>query len=305
MSTSVDRPVAAPAASTARGLGFLLFAAGTWGLNWPVLKYLLGVLPPFSVRTSMALFGMGLGVVVALLRGERLRLPVDQIGRTVVYAMLNFGLFSVLTMLTLLWLSASEGVIFVYSMPIWATFISWGVYGERLTSWRLLALALGFAGVLVLVGPGLLLGTAGGLGWSKLPGVGFALAAAVMFAVGTVLAKHRPLQLPPVAGVTWQAAIGAVPPGVLALFEHPDWSRVPLLGWLALLYCGTTPMILAYLAWFRALRLLPSSTAAIGTLIAPVIGVGGSALLLGEPLGFTQLAALGLTLTGVALAVRG
>ena len=78
-----------------------------------------------------------------------------------------------------------------------------------------------------------------------------------------------------------------------------------VLGWLALLYCATVPMIVAYLAWFRALQLLPAATASIGTLLAPVIGVSGSAVLLGEPIGARQAAALGLTLAGVALAARG
>jgi drug/metabolite transporter (DMT)-like permease len=61
-------------------------------------------------------------------------------------------------------------------------------------------------------------------------------------------------------------------------------------------------MTLAYLAWFRALRLLPAGTAATGVLISPVIGVIGSALLLGDPLGPRQVAALGITLAGVGLA---
>jgi probable blue pigment (indigoidine) exporter len=59
---------------------------------------------------------------------------------------------------------------------------------------------------------------------------------------------------------------------------------------------------LAYVTWFRALRLLPAATAATGVLISPVVGVIASALLLGDPLGPRQVAALGLTLTGVGLA---
>ncbi|MBX6742016.1 MAG: EamA family transporter, partial [Acetobacteraceae bacterium] len=60
-----------------------------------------------------------------------------------------------------------------------------------------------------------------------------------------------------------------------------------------------------YLAWFAALRRLPASTATMGTLLGPVVGVLGSALLVGEPLGLREIAALTLTLGGVVLAVRG
>jgi drug/metabolite transporter (DMT)-like permease len=49
---------------------------------------------------------------------------------------------------------------------------------------------------------------------------------------------------------------------------------------------------------------LPASVAAIGTTAVPVIGVIVSALTLHEPFGVSQIAALALTLGGVALAAR-
>ena len=61
---------------------------------------------------------------------------------------------------------------------------------------------------------------------------------------------------------------------------------------------------MGYLTWFAALRLLPASTTATGSLMVPVVGVLGSGLMLGEPLGLRQFVALGLTLGGVALAAR-
>jgi drug/metabolite transporter (DMT)-like permease len=65
------------------------------------------------------------------------------------------------------------------------------------------------------------------------------------------------------------------------------------------------PNAVAYVTWFAALRVLPASTASIGVLLAPVVGVFSSALLLGDPLGLRQLLALVLTLGGIALAALG
>ena len=62
---------------------------------------------------------------------------------------------------------------------------------------------------------------------------------------------------------------------------------------------------IAYLAWFGALRRLPASTATIGVLLAPVLGVFASAVLLGDPLGARQVVALAMTVGGIALAARG
>ena len=71
-----------------------------------------------------------------------------------------------------------------------------------------------------------------------------------------------------------------------------------------LLYMTLGPMGLCYLTWFAALQRLPASTAALGTLTVPVMGVIAAALVLGEPLGAREVVAAALTLGGVALAIK-
>lgn len=298
MSTFVDAP-AGRRSDTARGLGFLFITAFGWGFSWPVQKFLLSELPPFSMRAAAGAVALALGFAFAANQGERLRVPQGQWRILVIAAMLNYGLFSILTIISLLWLHASEAVIFTYTMPIWTILLARIFYGERVTLHRCLALVLGLLGIGVLVGA-----QPPAASLAKLPGIVCGLVAAWVFAIGTVISKNRPPRLPPVAGVAWQAALGSLPALVLSIGETRDWSAVTPLGWLALLYCGAIPMVVCYLTWFRALHFLPAGTASVGTLIAPVVGVTGSALLLGDPVGYRQLAALGLTLTGVALAAR-
>jgi probable blue pigment (indigoidine) exporter len=131
------------------------------------------------------------------------------------------------------------------------------------------------------------------------------LAAAILFGLGTVLAKKKPLRLPPTTSVAWQALLGMVLIVSLASFEHPDWDNVTVGGWIAIGYISTVPLTVAYLAWFRALRMVPASTAATTVLVSPLVGVIGSGLLLGETFGPRQVIALVMTLAGVALAARG
>jgi drug/metabolite transporter (DMT)-like permease len=61
------------------------------------------------------------------------------------------------------------------------------------------------------------------------------------------------------------------------------------------------PMGVCYLT---TLRRLPATTAAIGALAVPIIGVTTAAILLGEPLGIREVLAMVLTLAGVALALQ-
>jgi probable blue pigment (indigoidine) exporter len=283
----------------AEGIALVLFTACSWGLTWPQSKYLLSLLPPFTMRAVPGLVGCLFAFAVAMARGERLRPPRDQWAWLVVFAMLNYGLFIVLTTLTLVWLSASEAVVITYTLPIWAAVLAWPMLGERPNARRIVAILLGLAGVGLMVD----IGTAEAR-WEKLPGAATGFVAAWLFGLGTVVAKKHPLRLPPATSVAWQAALGTVPVALLALREHPVWSGVTPIGWGAVAYMSTIPLTVAYLAWFRALRLVPASTAATTVLVSPMVGVIGSTLLLGEALGPRQVVALAMTLVGVALAAR-
>jgi drug/metabolite transporter (DMT)-like permease len=250
------------------GVLLVLFTACSWGLTWPQTKYLFGLLPPFSARAVCGILGCLVAFAVALVRRERVAPPADQWVRLLVYAMLNYGLFIVLTTGSLVWLKASEAVTITYTLPVWASLLAWPMLGERPTPAKLVALVLALAGVALLVGADNAEAT-----WEKLPAALMALAAAVLFGLATVLAKKHPLRLPPATAVAWQAAFGMIPLLALAATETRDWGRMTLPGWGAVAYISTLPMTVAYLAWFRALRLVPASMAATTVLVSPVVGV--------------------------------
>jgi drug/metabolite transporter (DMT)-like permease len=294
-----------PASPVARpdpvGLLLLLATVTGWGFNWPAMKLLLVEVPPFSMRVVCAVVGIALLAAIAKAWGESLAVPRALWPRLVVASLLNVTAWMGLASFSLVWLAAGEATIVCYTMPVWASIFAWLVLGERLTARRLLALGVGLTGLAVLV---LAQGVEAGIG--KLPGVGFALAGAILFSLGTVVTKRWPLGLPPASSVIWQMGVGTLPllAGAL-LMEHPDFPAVTTQGWLLILYGGVGPLGLCYLAWFGALRRLPASAAAAGTLLTPVVGVVSAALILGEPLGLREVLALSLTVSGVVLAVRG
>jgi drug/metabolite transporter (DMT)-like permease len=286
------------------GLLLLLVTAFSWGLNWPVLKYVVGEWPPFTFRFLSGLGGATLMFAVALIRHEKLAPPRAQWGRLILASILNITSWMGLATLALLWLSATEAAIIAYTMPIWAALLAWPVLGERPTANKITGLAIGLGGVATLMAGQLLSAPAADL-TAKLPGVAFIMGTALMFASGAIYTKRYPINLPPNANLAWQILIGSTPLIIVAvLFDRWDLSHISPAGWAALAYVVVIALCLSYVTWFRALKLLPASTAAIGTLLVPVIGVLSSALLLGEPLGPRQLIALAMTVTGVALASR-
>lgn len=293
----------ATARPDAVGLLLLLTTVVGWGMNWPAMKLLLEEVPPFSTRVLSAAVGVSLLAFIAARRGESLAVPRGVWPRLVLASLLNVTAWMGLASFSLLWLSAGEATIVCYTMPVWASIFAWIVLGERLTLLRLLALVLGITGLGVL-----LLGEGVELGLVKLGGASFALAAAILFSCGTVVTKRWPVPLPPAALVAWQTGIGCLPLLVGMIIMDLDrvvWSEVSTRSWLLLLYGGIGPLGLCYFAWFAALKRLPASAAAAGTLLTPVVAVIASAFFLGEPLGPRELLALGLTITGVVLAIRG
>ena len=282
------------------GLMFLAITSVGWGFNWPVTKFLIGELPPLTLRGLSGVVGALLLAVLAVTRGQSLYVPRKMWGRLVLAAVLNVTGWMVLMGLALLWLPASEAALIAYTMPVWASLIAWPVLGERPTPLRTLALVMAFAGLASIMG-----GNGIAASEAKLPGIIMALVGSIGFAVGTVLSKRRPLHLPPIPGAAWQVGLGCLPVAIVGLaIETSHWNAVTPLGWWLLVYSVLGQFCIAYVCWFAALARLPASVAAIGTMAVPVIGVVTSALALGEPLGAGQIAALIFTLAGVALATK-
>jgi drug/metabolite transporter (DMT)-like permease len=268
-------------------------------MTWPFSKYLLTMLPPFTMRATCGVAGCVIAFALAAVRREQLLPPRAQWGRLLLFATLNYGAFIAMTAKALAWLTASEAVVITYTLPIWTSILAWPMLGERPGVRQVCAVLLGVVGVALMVDLG-----STSAGPHQLPGAALALGAAMLFGLGTVIAKRRPLALPPVTSVAWQACLGIIPVALLALSEAPTLSDVTWPGWVAVAYISTLPLTVAYLAWFRALRLVPASTAATTVLISPMVGVIGSTLMLGETLGPRQILALVMTLSGVALAAR-
>ncbi len=282
-----------------QGAGFLVLTSFLWGTNWPVMKFLFSELPPFSARTTSCLFCIAVMLGVAVARREKLMPPKGQWRRLLTSAGLNFGAWMTFTALGLAWLRASETAIVAYTLPVWTVMLARPILGERLTAARGVGLVLGLAGVSVLV-----LTESPAVAWTKLPGVVFTLMGALLFALGAVLSKRAPLNMPPFAAVGWQTAIGILPLLVGMLVEQPDFRAVDALGGLAFVSSGALANGLGYITWFAALRRLPASLVGIGSLLVPIVGVLASAVMLGEPLGWREGSALALTLSGVAIASR-
>jgi drug/metabolite transporter (DMT)-like permease len=282
------------------GLVFLAVTSVGWGLNFPIMKHLLTEWPPLSSRGLCGIAGAFLLALIAVAQGQKLTVPRQLWGRLLLVSLLTIGGWVAFMGLALLWLQASEAAVLGISIPVWVALLAWPILGERLSLARALSMMIALAGITVLIG-----GNGLDASLTKLPGLLCALAGAVCVALGTVLTKHFPLAMPPIALAAWMIALGCLPIAVVGLaVEQPHIAALSAIGWTSMLYMTLIQFCVCYVCWFAALERLPAATASIGTLLVPVVGVLAAGAMLHEPLGLRELLALAFTLGGVALALR-
>src|SRR3954452_3496985 len=283
-------------------LGLILLAVTSvgWGLNFPIMKHLLTEWPPLSSRGLCGIVGAAALALFALARRQKLSVPRPMWLRLLLVSMLTLGGWVAFRGLALLWLNASEAAVLGISIPVWVAFLAWPILGERLSPLRAVSLLVALVGITVLIG-----GNGLDASVEKLPGILCALAGAVCVGLATVLTKHFPLAMPPLSLAAWQVGLGCFPIAIVGLVvEHPQLAALSSIGWASMVYMTLIQFCLCYVCWFAALERLPAATASIGTLLVPVVGVLAATLMLHEPLGLREIAALVVTLGGVAVALR-
>jgi drug/metabolite transporter (DMT)-like permease len=196
-------------------------------------------------------------------------------------------------------MNASRAVIIAFSMPLWATVLSGIILKERITPVRVIALGIGLAGLAFLIWPQL--ATVG----AAPVGVMFMLGAAMSWATGTVLIKRTKWYTPTTVLTGWQLLLGSIPVVIGALLLEPAGAsfEISMSAVTALAYIIVFPMIYCHWAYFSLVRLVPAGIAAISTLAIPVVGVFSSALILSEPVGLNETAALVLVISALAIAL--
>jgi drug/metabolite transporter (DMT)-like permease len=291
----------APAASHAvplKGLALLTLLTIVWGINWPLFKMALTELGPWSLRCFSLALGAGAMFAVARARGISLAVPRPVRLRLVVASMCNIALWNILTAYGVLYLPSGHAAVLGFSMPLWAAIIGFLFLGERLSRRAAMAVLLGTAGLtLLMVDDFARLGSG-----MALFGLVVMVCAANSWAVGTFVQKRTQWNMPLVALAAWQMAIGWVPIAIMAAILEFPTLHMPSVTTMALVaFIGFISLAVGMLTWLAIVQLLPVNVAAISTVIVPVVAVVGGGLILGEPLGLVQYAALLLTVLALAL----
>jgi len=247
-----------------------------WGFNWVAARFILEALPPWTMRAV----GIGLGdltlFIAAAATGVSLAVPRGERFKILIAGFFNVAAFGVGSAYAQIYGTTARAIVIAYSMPIWSALLAHFVLKEKLSAVKLAALALCAAGLAILVFP---------LARTGFPlGALLALICAWSWAAGTIYLKWAKIRAATLAAAAWQLLFGwlMLAAGMLIFEGVPHLWPLPahVVAWIG--YNGFIGMGLAYFLWFVVIDRLPATTASLGSLLVPVVGVIGSAWLVGE-----------------------
>jgi drug/metabolite transporter (DMT)-like permease len=196
-------------------------------------------------------------------------------------------------------LASSLAAIIIAAVPLIGAVLALRFdHSERPTPVRAAGLAIGFAGVVALVG----IDVAGNA--AELLGALAVLVAAVGYAIGPMIVKHRMGGLDPRALMGGSLLLAAIILTPFAAVDTP--SRPPSLGaWAAVLTLGLACTALAFVVFTVLIRAAGTSRATVITYVNPVIALALGVTLESERPGAGAILGLVLILTGSWLSTTG
>jgi drug/metabolite transporter (DMT)-like permease len=280
----------------------LLFAlVAMWGTSFLLTKVAVAAIAPLDLVAGR--FVLGTAVLLALLIVTRRRLPAG--GRLWLFIVAIALAGNCIPFWLISWgqqrIDSGLAGILMAIMPLTTVMLAhFLVAGERLNRFKAAGFLLGFLGIVILMGPAVLLELrgSGAVLLSQLAVLG----GAVCYAVNTIIARHRPQSdaLVAAAGVSLVACLIMTPVSVAT--GPPDLSAVPASALAALVALGVVSTALATVVFFKLIALAGPSFVSLINYLIPAWAVLAGMLVLGERPGWTAFAGLALILCGIGLA---
>lgn len=245
-----------------------------WGVNYSVMKFGTGLVPPVAYNAVRVTLGAGVLGLIAVLWGGPAPKRRDVLALLALGTLGN-GIYQILFAEGIARTRAGEAALVVGASPALIALFGWIAGVERPDRRRLVGIGLSIFGVsLVVLGSA---ATVNGAQGASLFGDLLVLSGGVCWAVYTILLTPYTkrvggfwvIALTMIGGAAVLLAAGA------AAIMRVEWGSVPNAAWIAMLYGGIGALVIAYMLWYRGVKVLgPTRTALyanLQTLIALLV----------------------------------
>lgn len=272
-----------------------------WGSTYLAIRFGVEVTPPYLFASTRFVAAGLILLVFALLTGLKLpRSRADWQAIAITATLLLVGANGLVTW-SEQWIASNQAALMVATCALWmAGFGTLGSRGEPLSKLTWLGLLIGFAGVAVLVGDGLMqhAGPVGGY-------VALTIAP-ILWAIGSIYGRRNPQECAPLMTAALQMLIaGVLMAGIgFASDEHERW-RWTSQSWGAWAYLTVFGSCIAYGAYYWLVHNVTPALLGTYAYVNPAIAVLLGAWLGGEHMNTPQLIGTGVILAGVVAVTLG
>jgi drug/metabolite transporter (DMT)-like permease len=298
MSTTASTDSASRPSFGSTDLGLVVMSL-IWGINYSVVKSGLRVLSPLTFNgLRVALAASVLFVIALFVRDTALPKRRDLV-TLLLLGVVGNGLYQLFFIFGMSRTRAGVAALVVAAGPAWIAIISRLLGRERLP-------LRGWSGIgLQLLGVACVVGSARSFAGGADGMVGAALIAtgSIMWAFFSVMLQPytksaHPLHLSAITMASGGLLLLVVAmPDLLAL----DWRAVPLAAWGSVTYAGIGALVVAYLLFYRGVRVLGATRTAMYGNLQPIVALAFAWLMLGERPTSWQLLGAALITAGLLL----
>ncbi len=282
-----------------RGGLFILTAALLWsslGIGGR-FAFRAGVVPLEAAFYRAAISFACLLVFLVATNRRALRIRPGDLGFFAAFGFFGVAAFFVVYMTAINTTTVATASILLYTAPAFVIVLSALLFGEALTTPKMIAVACAFTGC-VLVGRGydpssLRL---------NLPGLLIGLASGLAYALYTIFGKVALRRYTPLTTLTYSLGFGTIFLGTQALATGVIPRTHPSSGWIALIYLAFVATLLAQAIYLAGLRYIDAGSASLLATVEPVSAAMLGYIMLGERLEGLQIAGGALVVGAVMLA---
>lgn len=270
-----------------------------WGINFSVVKAGIQTLDPFAFNgLRVALAAVVLAALSYALRKQQFPIRKDVV-HLALLGVIGNGLYQLFFILGMARTRAGIAALIMAAGPAYIALISHLIGRERLPAVAWGGIALQLAGVACVVGSTHELEA----GTQALVGAGFIALGSLAWAVFSVAlqpytARAHPIHL---SSITMASGAAFLSIAALPVLRHMDFATVGAAEWGAVVYAGIGALVIAYLLYYRGVKVLgPTRTAMYGNL-QPLIALAVAWVSLGENPTAFQILGAALIMSGLLL----
>ncbi|MEI6099577.1 MAG: DMT family transporter [Alphaproteobacteria bacterium] len=263
-----------------------------WSSAFATARIIVADAPPLWALTFRFAISGAIAVGAARALGQDWRLSRPVARSVLIFGLCQNALYLGLNFVALQWIQASLAAIIASAMPLIVALLGWIWRGERVAPLGQIGLALGIAGVAVIMGTRV---TAG----ANVTGVALCVVGATALAVATLMVRAVSAGGNLLMVVGLQMWVGSVVLMAVALLTEPLFAQITLPLVLAMAYQLLVPGLAATLLWFTLVRRVGAVRASTFHFLNPFFGVAMAAALLGEHVSATDIVGVLTAMAGI------